>query len=88
MVEMELVCKEDRRPMSWYFDTEKLTYFQMYNSGEVSANITGKNLPNPLDIIEMRTRAIEKKQLPAGSRIHADPVTVKLWEHWHAYQER
>jgi len=79
---MELVCKETRRPFSWFFSPEERKYFQKDKNGEIQGTITGNNLPDPLDILEARKAMVAKLKLPAETRVQADPVTIQLWEHW------
>lgn len=81
---MELVCRETRRPFTWFYDTEDQLYIRKDKRNCENARIRGCNLPNPADILEGRKRAITTGQLPFGARIEADPVIKKLWEHYNA----
>lgn len=81
---MMLVCKESRRPFSWFFDEEIDTYIRRDQNGEINGSITGRNLPNPLSILEARMRMKQKGQIHPDSRVDADPVTKQLWEHRNA----
>lgn len=81
---MELVCKESRRPFSWFFNGDNLSFVRLSHKGRINGEISGINLPNPLDIREARERAKSKGQLPKDARIEADPVIIKLWEYWNA----
>ena len=81
---MEEVCKEVRRPLTWYYDSDHDLYIRKDKFGNKNGLIHGMHLPDPMKIQYGRLRAIEKGQLPKGARIHADPVTCQLWEHWHA----
>jgi len=79
---MEFVCRENDRPLSWFYEGGR--YIRKTDDGKLHAAIKGINLPDPLDILEMRTRAKTRGALPLDARVHADPITVKLWEHWNA----
>lgn len=81
---MELVCKEERRPFSWFFNGDNLTFVRLNHKGRINGEISGDNLPNPKDIEEARARAKTKGQLPKDARVGADPTTIKLWEYWNA----
>ena len=81
---MELVCKENRRPFIWFYDTDDKLYVRKDKQNQENARMHGRNLPNPMDILETRKKAVAKGQLPPTARIEADPITKKLWEHYHA----
>ncbi len=79
---MELVCKENRRPFTWFCDDG--LYIRKDDRGCENARVQGKELPDPAQILEARKSAIAKGQLPLGSRTKADPITKQLWEHYNA----
>lgn len=81
---MELVCRESRRPFTWFYNLKDKLYVRKDQNGRENGRITGRNLPDPLGILETRTLAKTKGMIPLGARVHADPVTIKLWEHYHA----
>lgn len=82
---MEMVCKEIRRPFSWFFDKSNKMFIRLNAKGRINGEIGGDNLPDPLSILEHRKRLRKEGRLHRDARIYADPVTVKLWEHWNAY---
>jgi hypothetical protein len=79
-----MVCKETRRPYTWFWEEGDNIYVRTDAEGHENARISGHNLPNPQDIHEGRVRAKEKGQISFGARVEADPVTKQLWEHYHA----
>lgn len=79
---IEKVCNERDRPYTWFYDSERKLYFREDQHKQLNGTITGDNLPNPDDIFEMRNKAREKGYLPIDARVHADPVTITLWEDW------
>lgn len=82
---MEVVVHEVRRPRTWFFNEEKRSYVSMDKDGNVFADITGINLPDPnLITTELRRQAAISPN-PELCRTSADPVTYELWNHW---QER
>jgi len=81
---MEMVCKENRRPFVWFYDENVFAYIRRDGGGVINGSIKGANLPDPFDILESRMRMKQKGVIPMDSRVEADPVTQKLWEHWHA----
>jgi len=85
-VAQEKVCEESRRPFTWYYDDSKQIYVRKDRHGNKDAWLSGSELPDPTGIFEMRTRLIAEEKLPKDSRVHADPVTCQLWEHWQALQ--
>lgn len=82
---MELVCKEIRRPFSWFFDKTNGMFVRLNKAGKINGQITGVNLPDPMSILEHRTRLKKEGRLHKDARTHADPVTIKLWEYHNAY---
>ena len=81
---MELVCRETRRPFSWFYDLGSGNYIRKDAKNAENARIYRKHLPDPLDILEARTKLKAKGLIPLDARVHADPVTKQLWEHAYA----
>jgi hypothetical protein len=82
---MQLVCHEQRRKWTWYYNSEVSEYVRLDDvTGRMKGTIRGVNLPNPDMIEAARKTAKAKGQLPISARDCADVVTIKLWEHWNA----
>lgn len=81
---MQEVCREGRRKFIWFHSQVEDLYVRKDVNGNFNAKIFGDQLPNPDDIFKSRTSAVSRGVLPLGSRLHADPVTKKLWEHKNA----
>ena len=82
---MLVVCKESRTSYTWFFNPDTSEFVRLDSNGRAKGIITGSNLPNPMGIKEARSKAVAAGRLPQDSRVEADPVTVKLWDFWHAY---
>lgn len=77
------VVAESRRPLDWFFDPDKVSYVRRDKAGNATAVIPGALLPDPEQIKAMLAKAIGQGYFTNG-RVDADPVTRKLWEHYHA----
>lgn len=81
---MELVCKEERRPFTWFYNSANDMFIRLNKLGRINAEVSGGNLPNPLDILEQRSKLKKDGRLSRDVRVLADPVTIKLWEYRNA----
>lgn len=81
---LEKVCEESRRPFTWYYNDSEQMYTRTDPNGNKNGLISGRDIPDPMGIFEARSKAVQQGKLPKESRVHADPVTKTLWEHWQA----
>ena len=81
---MELVCKESRRPFTWFYHGDSDMFIRLNKQGRINGEISGINLPDPMSILEHRIRLKKEGRLNKDARVYADPVTQKLWDYHHA----
>ena len=67
--------------MIGFFNKEENYYVRKDRNGNINGSVSYDNIPNPLEILEYRSRLKAKGHLPLDARVQADPITVKLWEH-------
>lgn len=83
--EMEEVAREEGRPFVWKFNPSKEKYLQVMPGNKPRSWLFGSSIPDPAKLEEERKHAKATGRLQPFAREKADPVTVKLWEHWNKY---